>query len=100
MGDKGFDLKDFALGHSAWHLHAWCRRQHFLPPAECYLHPLVATSTHVLAISSAPSFISASARTYCGSARRMRVDTRGSLRCGTKWKVAPSMSGFRGATTR
>src|ERR1700736_5655785 len=100
MADQGFDLKYFALFCSAWHLHAWCRREHSRLPPGCQVQPLVATSTQVLVIRSAPSFISATARTYCGSARRIRVDTRGSLRRGTKWKVATSMSGFRGASTR
>src|SRR3984893_10935440 len=100
MADQGFDLKDFALCRSVWHLHAWYRGEHFCLPPRCQAQPLVATSTQVLVIRSAPSFISATARTYCGSARRIRVDTRGSLRGGTKWKVATSMSGFRGASTR
>src|ERR1700736_2998000 len=28
MADQGFDLQDFALCRSVWHLHAWCRGEH------------------------------------------------------------------------
>jgi chromosome segregation protein len=64
------------------------------------MQPLVATSTHALVINSVPPLISATATTNCGLARRTRVDTRATLRCGTKLKLATSMSGFSGANTR
>ena len=85
MTDQRFDLKDFALRRSGRHLYAWYWGDHFLPHSnDCQAQPFVVTSTQVLVIRSAPSFVSATARTYCGSARRIRVDTRAWLRCGTK----------------
>ena len=100
MADDGLDLKDFALRRSARHdarvVSGWSlsalphlRRSHW------WRHRPRSWSS-----ASVPSFISATATTNCGLARRMRVDTRGTLRCGTKWKLATSMIGFCGANTR